>query len=74
MTSSRAGPPTIFAVEILQRRGNSIVLSTDEGVREATTAELLAGLRPVFYREGADIAGTHLNDGSMDGGSPSGDG
>ena len=53
----RDGPPTIFAVEIPQRRGDSIVLSTDEGVRGATTAELLAGLRPGFYREGADTAG-----------------
>jgi len=34
-----------------------MVLSTDEGVREATTAELLAGLRPVFYGEGTVTAG-----------------
>jgi len=55
-----------FAVEIPQRRGDPIVLSTDEGVRGATTVESLGGLRPVFDREGAVTAGnaSTLNDGA----------
>ncbi len=55
-----------FSVEIPQRRGDPLVLSTDEGVRGGTTAESLAGLRPVFDREGAVTAGnaSTLNDGA----------
>ena len=55
-----------FPVEIPQRRGDPTVLSTDEGVRGQTTIESLAGLRPVFDREGAVTAGnaSTLNDGA----------
>ena len=55
-----------FPVNIPQRRGDPVVLNTDEGVRGDTTAESLAGLRPVFDREGAVTAGnaSTLNDGA----------
>jgi acetyl-CoA C-acetyltransferase len=55
-----------FPVEIPQRRGDPIVLSTDEGVRGATSAESLAALRPVFDKEGSVTAGnaSTLNDGA----------
>lgn len=55
-----------FAVEVPQRRGDPLVLATDEGVRGQTTAESLAGLRPVFDKNGAVTAGnaSTLNDGA----------
>ena len=55
-----------FAVEIPQRRGDPLVLATDEGVRGQTTAESLAGLRPAFDKNGAVTAGnaSTLNDGA----------
>ena len=55
-----------FPVAIPQRRGADLVLTTDEGVRGETTAESLAGLRPVFDREGTVTAGnaSTLNDGA----------
>jgi acetyl-CoA C-acetyltransferase len=55
-----------FSVEIPQRRGNPLVVSSDEGVRAQTTAESLAGLRPVFDNEGMVTAGNSstLNDGA----------
>ena len=55
-----------FAVEVPQRRGDPFVLRADEGVRGGTTAESLAGLRPVFDKEGSVTAGnaSTLNDGA----------
>lgn len=55
-----------FAVEVPQRRGDPLVLATDEGVRGQTTAESLAGLRPAFDKNGAVTAGnaSTLNDGA----------
>lgn len=55
-----------FDVEIPQRRGDPVILSNDEGVRAGTTAESLAGLRPVFDKNGAVTAGnaSTLNDGA----------
>ena len=55
-----------FAVEVPQRRGDPVVLTNDEGVRGATTAESLAGLRPVFDKNGTVTAGnaSTLNDGA----------
>src|SRR5580698_10448376 len=43
----------IVAVEVPQRKGDSVVVDTDEGVRPGTTVEALAALRPAF-----DPAGT----------------
>ncbi|MCH1410862.1 MAG: acetyl-CoA C-acyltransferase [Candidatus Poseidoniaceae archaeon] len=53
-------------VQVPQRRGDPITVDADEGVRADTTAEGLAGLRPVFDREGKVTAGnaSTLNDGA----------
>ena len=55
-----------FAVEVPQRRGDPVILAKDEGVRGRTTAESLAGLRPVFDINGSVTAGnaSTLNDGA----------
>ena len=55
-----------FPIDIPQRRGDPLVLRTDEGVRAQTTAESLTGLRPVFDKEGMVTAGNSstLNDGA----------
>ena len=55
-----------FAVDVPQRRGEPVVLATDEGVRGATTADALAELRPVFDKAGTVTAGnaSTLNDGA----------
>ena len=56
----------MFPVEIPQRRGDPIHFHSDEGVRSNTTAESLAGLRPVFKKDGQVTAGnaSTLNDGA----------
>ena len=56
----------VFPVEIPQRRGASIVVSQDEGVRPNTDVESLSGLRPVFQKDGQVTAGnaSTLNDGA----------
>jgi acetyl-CoA C-acetyltransferase len=48
----------ITAVPVPQRRGPDVLFDTDEGVRPDTTAELLAGLRPAFSKEGTITAGS----------------
>ena len=55
-----------FPVDIPQRRGAPLILATDEGVRGDTTAQSLAGLRPVFDKDGTVTAGnaSTLNDGA----------
>jgi acetyl-CoA C-acetyltransferase len=47
----------IVPVEIPQRRGDPILVDTDEGVRPGTTLESLGGLRPAFHKEGTITAG-----------------
>src|SRR6266567_3396514 len=42
----------IVPVEVPQRRGDPLVVTTDEGVRGDTTVESLAGLRPAFDKAG----------------------
>lgn len=56
----------ITPVEIPQRRGEPIVFDTDEGVRDGTTEETLAKLRPAFAQEGTVTAGnsSQLSDGA----------
>ena len=56
----------IVPVSIPQRKGDPIVVETDEGVRPGTTAEALAGLRPAFDKEGTITAGnaSQLSDGA----------
>ena len=49
-----------------QRRGDPVVVAQDEGPREDTTLERLAGLRPVFKDDGSVTAGnaSTINDGA----------
>ena len=55
-----------FPVDIPQRRGDPLLLTTDEGVRGNTTAQSLSSLRPVFDKDGTVTAGnaSTLNDGA----------
>jgi len=55
----------IVNVSIAQRKGDPIIVSTDEGVRGETTAESLAALRPAFDKEGTISAGnaSQISDG-----------
>ncbi len=48
----------IVNVEVPQRRGDPIIVSSDEGVRGDTTAETLAKLRPAFAADGTVTAGS----------------
>jgi acetyl-CoA C-acetyltransferase len=56
----------IVAVEIPQRKGDPISFATDEGVRDDTTVETLAGLRPAFAKDGLITAGSssQISDGA----------
>ena len=53
-------------VMIPQRKGDPIEFKADEGVRAATTAESLAGLRPAFGKTGTITAGSasQISDGA----------
>jgi acetyl-CoA C-acetyltransferase len=55
----------IVPVDVPQRRGDPLVVDTDEGVRAETTAESLAKLRPAFDKEGTITAGnaSQISDG-----------
>ena len=55
----------IAPVSIAQRKGDPIVVDTDEGVRPGTTTESLAGLRPAFSKDGTITAGnaSQISDG-----------
>nr|CEL21609.1 3-ketoacyl-CoA thiolase @ Acetyl-CoA acetyltransferase [Kibdelosporangium sp. MJ126-NF4] len=48
----------IVPVSVPQRKGDPIVVDTDEGVRGDTTAETLAKLRPAFASDGTITAGS----------------
>jgi acetyl-CoA C-acetyltransferase len=56
----------IVPVEVPQRRGDPVVVDTDEGVRPGTTVESLSGLRPAFDKAGNITAGnaSQISDGS----------
>jgi len=56
----------IVPVEVPQRRGETITVSADEGVRPDTTAETLARLRPAFAEGGTITAGnsSQISDGA----------
>ena len=56
----------IAPVLIPQRRGEPVLVDTDEGVRADTTAESLAGLKPAFAADGTITAGTasQISDGA----------
>ena len=55
----------ITAVSIPQRKGDPIVVDSDEGVRPGTTPESLSGLRPAFSKDGTITAGnaSQISDG-----------
>src|SRR4029077_18335568 len=55
----------IAPVSIPQRKGDPIVVDTDEGVRPGTTPESLGGLRPAFSKDGTITAGnaSQISDG-----------
>jgi acetyl-CoA C-acetyltransferase len=55
----------IVPVEIPQRKGEPIIFDTDEGVREDTSLEKLAKLKPVFRKDGLVTAGnaSQISDG-----------
>ena len=56
----------ITPVSIPQRKGDPVVVDTDEGVRPGTTTESLGGLRPAFSKDGTITAGnaSQISDGA----------
>ena len=56
----------ITSVSVPQRRGDPVIVETDEGPRADTSLERLATLRPVFKRDGTVTAGnaSSINDGA----------
>ncbi len=56
----------IVPVTVPQRKGDDVVLTTDEGIRPTTTVESLGKLRPAFNPDGAITAGNSspLSDGA----------
>jgi len=55
----------IVPVQVPQRKGDPLLVDTDEGVRPGTTAESLAGLKPAFDKSGTITAGnsSQISDG-----------
>jgi acetyl-CoA C-acetyltransferase len=55
----------IVAVQVPQRKGDPLLVDTDEGVRPETTAESLSKLRPAFDKNGTITAGnaSQISDG-----------
>ena len=55
----------IVAVSVPQRKGDPILIDTDEGVRPGTTPESLGQLRPAFAKDGTITAGnaSQISDG-----------
>jgi acetyl-CoA C-acetyltransferase len=56
----------ILPITIPQKKGSAIVIDRDEAIREDTTAEALAGLKPAFKKDGSVTAGNApgVNDGA----------
>jgi len=56
----------ITPVEVPQRRGDPTMVETDEGIREASTVDSLAALRPSFVSSGTITAGnaSQISDGA----------
>src|SRR5262249_7938185 len=56
----------ILRVSVPQKKGPPSVVDRDESVREDTTAEILAGLKPAFKKDGSVTAGNApgVNDGA----------
>jgi acetyl-CoA C-acetyltransferase len=55
----------VVTVEIPQRKGETVVVSTDEGIRPHTTVESLGKLKPAFKPDGTITAGnaSQISDG-----------
>jgi acetyl-CoA C-acetyltransferase len=55
----------IVPVPVPQRKGDPVIVDTDEGVRPETTVDTLAKLRPAFDKEGTITAGnaSQISDG-----------
>ena len=55
----------IVPVQVPQRKGDPLLVDTDEGVRPGTTAESLAALKPAFTKDGTITAGnaSQISDG-----------
>ncbi len=56
----------ILPISIPQKKGDPTVVDRDEAIREDTTAEALAGLKPAFKKDGTVTAGNApgVNDGA----------
>jgi acetyl-CoA C-acetyltransferase len=56
----------IVAVPVPQRKGDPLLVETDEGVRPGTTPETLGGLKPAFSGNGSITAGnaSQISDGA----------
>ncbi len=56
----------ITPISIPQRKGDPVVVDTDEGVRPGTSTESLGGLRPAFSKDGTITAGnaSQISDGA----------
>ncbi|MFC0080904.1 acetyl-CoA C-acetyltransferase [Aciditerrimonas ferrireducens] len=56
----------IVPVSVPQRKGDPVVVDTDEGVRPGTTVESLAALKPAFAKDGTITAGnaSQISDGA----------
>jgi len=56
----------VVPVAVPQRKGDPVMVTTDEGVRGDTTAESLAKLRPAFSKDGTITAGSssQISDGA----------
>jgi acetyl-CoA C-acetyltransferase len=56
----------ILPISIPQKKGNPLVIDKDEPIRPETTAEVLAGLKPAFKKDGTVTAGNApgVNDGA----------
>ena len=56
----------IAPVSVPQRKGDPLLVDTDEGVRPGTTVESLSGLKPAFSKDGTITAGnaSQISDGA----------
>ncbi|MEJ7860062.1 MAG: acetyl-CoA C-acetyltransferase [Pyrinomonadaceae bacterium] len=57
----------IVTVEIPQKKGDSIIFDTDEGIREDATPESLGKLKPAFKKDGGSVTAgnaSSINDGA----------
>jgi acetyl-CoA C-acetyltransferase len=56
----------ILPITIPQKKGNALIVDRDEAIREDTTTETLAGLKPAFKKDGTVTAGNSpgVNDGA----------